>query len=319
MSPHHVLSAHLVDGARALTLLAALSSSAADVHAAEPLPTDPRLREVVYDPQAVVTVPVRRGVVAHVMLDADEAITEVAAGLGGDCARPESAWCVVAQTGGRSLFVKARSSASAPNNLAVLTTRRMHAFEFVVLGPGDARVPVYRLSVKAAPPPSAAPTVAETPLLPTLPDLPPVPTPDEVVQARLQARPQVRNTDYTLAEGEHSQDIVPTLVFDDGRFTYLKFPGQRDVPAAFQVLGDGSEALVSTRMEDDLMVIDRVARRFVLRAGSAVVALWNEAFDLDGGPSMQAQGTTVPGVTRALKVDRPPIARSVHRGGPGHD
>ena len=49
-------------------------------------PADPRLREVVYDPRAVVTVPVKRGVVTLVVLDADESITEVAAGLGGDCA-----------------------------------------------------------------------------------------------------------------------------------------------------------------------------------------------------------------------------------------
>ena len=39
--------------------------------------SDPRLREVVYDPKAVVTIPVKRGVVTLVMLDADEAIAEV--------------------------------------------------------------------------------------------------------------------------------------------------------------------------------------------------------------------------------------------------
>ena len=35
-------------------------------------PADPRLREVAYDPRAVVTVPVKRGVVTLVVLDADE-------------------------------------------------------------------------------------------------------------------------------------------------------------------------------------------------------------------------------------------------------
>ena len=44
---------------------------------------DPRLREVVYDAHAVVTVPVRRGVVTLVLLDPDETIAEVAAGLVG--------------------------------------------------------------------------------------------------------------------------------------------------------------------------------------------------------------------------------------------
>ncbi len=109
------------------------------------------------------------------------------------------------------------------------------------------------------------------------------------------------NTQYSIAEGTGSQDIVPTLVYDDGRFTYLRFPGNREVPAVFHVLGDGSETLVNARMEDDLLVVDRVSRRLMLRAGSAVVGLWNEAFDLDGRPP--GDGTTVPGVQRVLKAD----------------
>jgi type IV secretion system protein VirB9 len=83
---------------------------------------------------------------------------------------------------------------------------------------------------------------------------------------------------------------VPTLVFDDGRFTYLRFPGNREVPAVFHVLGDGSETLVNARMEDDLLVVDRVSRKLMLRAGSAVVGLWNDAFDLDGGPRRRHHG-----------------------------
>jgi type IV secretion system protein VirB9 len=99
----------------------------------------------------VVTVPVKRGVVTLVVLDADESITEVAAGLGGDCTKADAAWCVAAQPGGRNLFVKAKSSASAANNLAVVTDRRTHTFRFVVLADGDPKPPVYRLVVKAPP------------------------------------------------------------------------------------------------------------------------------------------------------------------------
>ena len=118
---------------------------------------------------------------------------------------------------------------------------------------------------------------------------------------RLQAKPQVKNTNYAIAEGADSQDIMPTLIFDDGRFTYLRLPGNREVPAVFHVLGDGSETLVNVRMEDDLLVVDRVSRRLMLRAGSAVVGIWNEAFDLDGAPPNE--DTTVPGVQRVLKAD----------------
>jgi len=264
---------------------------------------DPRLREVVYDPRHVVTVPVRRGVVTLVVLDADEAITEVAAGLGGDCLKADSAWCVAAQAGGRHLFVKPKSQASAANTLAVVTDHRTHSFRFVVLADDDPAAPVYRLVVKTPArtavaaqrlPPAASP-------LAVLPALPPAPPAHQLVAERLQARPQVVNWQYSVAEGEGSQDIVPSLVFDDGRFTYLRFPGNREVPAVFHVLGDGSETLVNARMEDELLVVDRVSRRLMLRAGSAVVGLWNEAFDLDGKPPRD--GTTVPGVRRVLKTE----------------
>lgn len=266
--------------------------------------TDPRLREVQYDARAVVTVPVKRGVVTLVVLDADEAITEVAAGLGGDCAKAEAAWCVAAQPGGRNLFVKAKSTAAAPNNLAVVTDRRTHSFRFVVLSDNDPKAPVYRLVVKApaVPTPTAGRlALRDTAPLVALPAVPPPPSPQEVIAERLQAKPQVMNSHYSIAEGKGSEDIVPTLVFDDGRFTYFRFPGNREVPTVFHVLGDSSETLVNARMEEDLLVVDRVSRRLMLRSGSAVVGVWNEAFDLDGIPP--DGGTTVPGVQRVLKAE----------------
>jgi type IV secretion system protein VirB9 len=289
-----------------LPVLVALISSGAD---AAP---DPRLQEVVYDPRAVLTVPVKRGVVTLVVFDSDESIAEVAAGLGGDCSKPEQPWCVAAQPGGRHLFVKARSSASAANNLAVVTDRRTHALRFVVLADGDARPPVYRLVVKAPPVRAQAaarpPAVELPPLASLLPASVPGPSPNELVATRLQAKAQVRNTAYSVAEGPGSQDIVPALVFDDGRFTYLRFAGNRDVPAVFAVLVDGSETLVNSRMEDNLLVVDRVSRRLMLRSGSAVVGLWNEAFDIEGvSPD---QGTTVPGVQRALRGDQAALTRT---------
>ena len=289
-------------------VLGAIAASAAN--AADGQVADPRLREVFYDPQAVVTVPVKRGVVTLVVLDADEAITEVAAGLGGDCTKTEAAWCVAAQPGGRNLFIKAKSTASAPNNLAVVTDRRTHSFRFVVLANNDPKAPVYRLVVKAPVVRNATPgrlALRDAAPLIALPAMPPPPTPQETIAERLQAKAQVLNSNYSIAEGNGSEDIVPTLVFDDGRFTYFRFPGNGQVPAVFHVLGDGSETLVNARMEEDLLVIDRVSRRLMLRAGSAVVGVWNEAFNLDGVPP--GGGTTVPGVQRIFKAEVNSIRR----------
>jgi len=284
-----------------LTLLIACTLSSSLFAQTKSATADPRLREVIYDPLAVVTIPVKRGMVTLVVFDKDEVITEVAVGQGGDCSKAEAVWCVAAQPGGRHLFVKAKSGADAPNNLAVVTDRRSHTLRFVVLPDGDPQQPVYRLTVKAPqqPKPASRITLGDIAALAALPSVPPSPTPQQLVAERLQAKPTVMNTQYSLSEGAGSQDIVPTLVYDDGRFTYLRFPGNREIPAVFHVLGDGSETLINARMEDDLLVVDRVSRRLMLRAGSSVVGIWNEAFDLEGVPA--AGATTVPGVQRVLK------------------
>jgi type IV secretion system protein VirB9 len=312
---------------RAAAALACLVLASQTAAAAPP--PDPRLRDVVYDPRVVIDVPVKRGVVALVVLGADETITELAAGLGGDCSKPEAVWCVAAQAGGRTVFVKAKSTASAPNHVAIVTDRRTHSLRFVVLADTDPKPAVLRLTVTAPtkavllvqstqPHAQAALTLQQlAPLLSPLLSLPPAPpaqSPQQLLTLRLQAKPQVLNTAYQLAEGAQSQDIVPTLVFDDGRFTYLRFAGNREVPAVFHVLGDGSETLVNTRMEDDLLVVDRVSRRLVLRAGAAVVGIWNEAFDVDG--VAPTAGTTVPGVKRRLKADAEPPVDSDSRATP---
>ena len=263
---------------------------------------DPQLREITYDPAAVVSVPVKRGVVTLIALDPDESIVEVASGSGADCAKPESAWCVSAQPGGRTIFVKPKGTAGATNNLAVVTDRRSHAFRLNVLADGDARAALYRITIKAPAPPTRVaasrpiePTPAPPPLAPQVPEVPP----EEIVAERLLAPPRVVNTTYSIAEGKASDDIAPSLVFDDGRFTYLRFSGNREVPAVFQILGDDSETVVNSRMEGDLLVVDRVARRLMLRAGSSVIGVWNDAFDPEGLPPMR--GAAAPGVERAVK------------------
>jgi len=285
-------------------------------HAATQTP-DPRLREVQYDPRAVVTVPVRRGVVAHILLEADESITDVASGLGGDCTKPDAVWCIAAQAGGRNIFVKPKSAASAPNNLAVVTDKRTHSFRFVVLPDSDPSPPTYRLAIKA--PTVRVVTAPRSPSPEPSPSAPPPaadPSPQDLIANRLETGPQVVNSSYSIAEGKASDDIVPTLVFDDGRFTYFRFPGNREVPAVFHVLGDGAETIVNTRMEGDLLVVDRVSRRLMLRAGSAVVGVWNDAFDLDGMPP--TAGTTVSGVQRITKADSA-VARRAAQPGDSHD
>lgn len=262
---------------------------------------DSRIREVTYDPAEVIVVPVKRGVSTHVQLEAGETIRFAAAGVGSNCAKPEHPWCVVADEGSGHVFVKPRELASTPNTLALVTERRSYSFEFKLVS--GRQEPALRVVVR--PPKAGEPDPRRLRLAQAAQAagaaLASAPQPGEVLQHRLQAPPEVVNDRYSVATGPASQDIVPTVVFDDGRFTYLQFPNNREVPAAFQVNADGSESLVNLRMERDFLVIDRVSRSVMLRLGPAVASVVNEAYDLDGKPPVA--GTTAAGVERTSLGD----------------
>jgi type IV secretion system protein VirB9 len=148
--------------------------------------------------------------------------------------------------------------------------------------------------------PSAPPVTAAS-LLSMDPTAPP-PTDRQIVDARvLDSKPVMRNTRYSMQVLKGAQDIVPSLVFDDGRFTYFRFANNREIPTIFFISPNGEEARINFEMEGDLAVVQRMGRRFVLRLGKAVVGIWNEAFDADGVPPVQA--TTVNGVERTVRHD----------------
>ena len=113
------------------------------------------------------------------------------------------------------------------------------------------------------------------------------------------ARPEIRNSKYSMEIMEGGSDIAPNMVFDDGRFTYFQFPANREIPALFYIAPTGEESKISFHMENDLVVVQRLGRRFVLRLGQAVVGVWNDAFDADG--VAPKDGATVDGVVRALR------------------
>ena len=273
-----------------LSVMFAASVHAQPVAAAQRAAADPRLRTVVFAADSVVDVPVRRGQITQIVLGDDEQIVGMpVSGKGANCADETHTWCVAKQ--GRDLFVKPKSGATS-TNLIVVTDRRRHAF---LLHPVEgAGLALMRLTV-------AAPMVPRPVLVATAPS---PPTAKELIDGRWQAKPAVRNSAYSVATGKDSDDIVPVLVFDDGTQTYFSFPNTRPIPTVVQIAPDGSEEMVNARMDaDDLLVADRVGRRFVLRLGQSVAAIINDAFDLDGVPPKD--GTTVLGVARVVKSSIP--------------
>ena len=267
-----------------------MSATAQPIQPGQRTTPDPRLRTVLFAADMVVDVPVRRGQITQIVLGDDEQIVGIPiSGKGSNCSDETHTWCIAKQ--GRDLFVKPKSGATS-TNLIVVTDRRRHAF---LLHPVEgAGLTLMRLTV-AAPMLPRPIFVAASPVLPTA---------RELIDERWQAKPLVRNSAYSVATGKDSEDIVPVMVFDDGTQTYFSFPNNRPIPTVFQIAPDGSEEMVNARMDpDDLLVADRVGRRFVLRLGESVAAIINDAFDLDGVPPKD--GTTVPGVARVVKAATP--------------
>ena len=133
-------------------------------------------------------------------------------------------------------------------------------------------------------------------------------SPADLLATRMAAnRPKPRNWRYSLQALPGPSDIVPSLVFDDGRFTYFRVPSNRELPTIFFVSPTGEEARINFHMDatdSDLAVVERLGRRFVLRLGSAAVGIWNEGFDSIGVPVRD--GTTVDGVARDIRAGRQP-------------
>lgn len=125
---------------------------------------------------------------------------------------------------------------------------------------------------------------------------------DAQVADKLLDNPQrsIRNVDYYACG---SDAVTPDQAFDDGRFTFLRYAGAREIPAVFVVNPDGSEGLVDSHMEGDTLVVHRMAERFVFRHGKTVGCLVNKNFDAKGVETFN--GTVADGVERVVRGSTP--------------
>jgi len=283
------------------TLILALVAVVGIAHAAD-VPQgskfDNRIQYVNYNAGDVVVIRAVAGIGSRIVFAPNETILDVASGF-------TQGWEFSDRR--NILYIKAKSvkseqgqPAMAPEpgkwdtNLMVTTNLRMYDLDLHLLpgsnnsgkAPANQRIS-YRVEFKyPADERAAAKALADK----------------HRAQAKLDVKPEPRNWNYSMQIGDASDNIAPTMAYDDGRFTYLKFPNNRDFPSAFLVAADKTESLVNSHIDPatpDTLVLQRVSREMVLRLGNAVVGIYNDSFDPDGIPANQ--GTTVPGVKRAIK------------------
>jgi type IV secretion system protein VirB9 len=284
-------------------------------------PNDNRIRMVTYRPNEVVRINVQRGVVTRIMLEPGEKIVVPVVGLSSDCSKDTDEWCISAIAGSNQIFVRPRENASR-NNMELHTNKRDYSFVFELAQPLVSRgkqvspaIPYFRvvfdypqpkpIASSLSPEQSRASAVASLLNRVDATASRPIPVsvdPDHGMTPvqRLKAEGmQVRNTDYTKQVLDKGEDANPTMVFDDGRFTYFEFPGAREIPAVFAHGSDGEPTRVNWHMQGSFVVVQRTARKFTLRLGDAVVGIFNEAYDATGIDT--PTNTVSPAVVRELK------------------
>ena len=252
---------------------------------------DPRVRVVDYNPLNVVKLATFYGVSTHVQFGNGETIMDVAVG-------DDQAWKVVPR--GNHLFIKPQAT-QADTNVTVVTDKRTYQFALVVqprpMKDSTAWANpnlIFSLTFRY-PDEEAAKAAANAK--------------KEAVKSRLgeikgklsDAKKEGQNFDYWVAG---SEEISPTAARDDGRFIYLTFSNNRDMPAVYSVDAKGDEALINTNVIDgNTIVIQRLVAHLMLRKGNAVASVINKSFDLNGGID-NTTGTVAPDVERVIKGER---------------
>lgn len=249
---------------------------------------DPRVRVVDYNPLEVIKLSTFYGVSTHIQFADGETIKDLAVG-------DDQAWNVKPR--GNNLFIKPQAT-KADTNITVITDKRSYQFALVVqprqIKDSTAWAdPHLIFSLRFRYPEEEAAKIAASDR-------------KDAAKARLSevktklsdATKEGSNFDYWVAG---SEEISPTAARDDGRFIYLSFTNNRDMPAVYSVDEEGNEALINTNVIDgNTIVIQRLVARLILRKGIYVASVVNRSFDLNGGTD-NTTGTIAPDVERVLK------------------
>lgn len=237
----------------------------------QPTAEDSRIREVIYNEAQVFRIVGVFRSATQIVFSPSERVEYVALG-------DTISWEVAPAD--NSLFIKPRERAGATNLIVITSSsagNRTYTFELSARRGGiSAKTSDTFFKVKFRYPreEAAAIQVAET----------------QAAYAQslaLQSRAIRSALDLAVVEGKRnlnysvqgSSKIQPSEITDNGQFTALRFPNQRELPAFFAVNPDGSESIVPFDVRDEFVVIHGVYTQLRLRRGKDVLCVFNEAPD----------------------------------------
>ncbi|WHO82553.1 P-type conjugative transfer protein VirB9 [Rhizobium leguminosarum] len=272
----------------ALILVAGLSTTALALDIPRGASQDSRVRFIDYQPYNITKIVGTLRSSVQIEFAADEEIAHVALGN-------SVAWEVA--PAGNILFLKPRENQPV-TNISVVTTRR----------DGSTRSYQMELTVRDGTVEAGQNTYFYVKYR--------YPT-DEAERRRLDAAAraqaaQAGEADKVLAlheaygprnwrySAQGSAALEPQAVYDNGKVTTFAFAGNQEMPAIYMENSDGSESLVPKSVENNLVLVHAISRKFILRRGGDVLCVFNEAYDRIGiNPDTN---TTSPSVERVVKT-----------------
>ncbi len=229
---------------------------------------DSHIKVINYNPQAIHKYTGFYGYQSSILFEPGEVIQNLSMG-------DSTGWQLVSH--GNRLFIKPIDDI-ADTNATIITNKRVYYFEFHAEEATGLDDPRLAYEVRFLYPLFNSEEIYTTDNGDILEQASPTTVPDmndiEVAKKGL-------NFNYSISHIKGSESIVPTKVFDDGKFTYLQFNKiNSDFPAIFMVNSEGYESLINFRVVDDYLILEKVGSVFTLRKGSSTVCLFNEDMSL---------------------------------------
>ncbi|WP_334159417.1 TrbG/VirB9 family P-type conjugative transfer protein [Oryzomicrobium sp.] len=253
---------------------------------------DPRVRIVEYNPLAVVSLKQALGYSIDIQFESDERVVSVFTG-------DSLAWEIAPRD--NHLGIKPREP-EGRTNISVITNKRPYQFLVDVL-PKE-KLPdqdmVFFMVFNYPENPGIKATAQKKDAT------------AKEIRAALKSTTPVRNSRYEACR--RNSEINPIAVWDDGRFTYMKFrPGQA-LPVVDTVLPDGQEAMVNFRMggqegdgeaDSRTMIVMETATKFITRFGKAESCVINKGTDTAPiNDDVDGSGSTRHGFLRIFKGEK---------------
>lgn len=230
-------------------LICLLSVTYAPFAFAELLPkrgaNDGRIRTVYYNQANVVAIDAALGVSTMIVLGENEKVETVAVG-------DSISWKIEPNKKGNVIFVKPIEK-GAETNMNIVSDKRIYSF---ILRTPTQKASDHTFMVKF--------TYGDedSGLLETARQLASTPNLENLIAGQM-------NKNYGF---RGDREIKPMIAFDDGVKTWFQFTGP--IPAIFAI-ESGKETLVNHRREGQYIVVDRVARQWVIRKGNLAICIFN--------------------------------------------